>query len=297
MQPTDVCVQWCGEYEIHSAVPAEGPVTVYYPLTQEAFTANFRVTPGLIDRDSIDFDPEARPAVGEWSSLPHRFVVTPEGIHMSSPHMLAGVIEHLSRTGGMKHVFRPSDLPAVRWENVRLTELPVPTALQDYTEVLRGEFRNGFVETRRFQIEPGEVEDAVVARKRFIYLPSQFLEIFRHPMVKAGFDLTTLWGEQLLRPTNWTSLSPFLFSGHLAQTLAYGGAYSESPPSPATISRALKLADEVFSAFGRDYHGLALHSCHAPWCNRICGDGWDHTRVILEDPRRRFTILLAADND
>lgn len=305
MPSNNVCVEWCGEYEIHytcapnSRAPVAGPIAVYFPLTGETFSSNFLPTPGLTDRNSSNFIPTARPITGGASSSRDRFEITPEGIRSSNPHItgLKGIVARLFETGGLRHVFRPSAPPSTRWEVVHLKQSPVPLAVESYCEALRKEYSNGFVEARSYRIESGELEDAVISCKRYPSIPTQFLETLRHPSVKADFGIGTLDSECLLRPANWTYFSPFLFSGYLAQVLAYGGAYTPVPQPFSSVSRALKLADDVFSSFHRNYHDLELHTCHKPWCDRFHDVAWDKTWIIFEPSSRLLTILLASDTD
>jgi hypothetical protein len=168
--------------------------------------------------------------------------------------------------------------------------------VEAYCDALRKEFSNGFVEARCYRIESGDVEEAVIACKRYPWTPTQFLETLRHPDVKSEFGIGALDGECLLRPANWAHFSPFLFSGFLAQTLAYGGAYTPLPRLASAISHALRLADDVFSAFHKNYKDLELHTCHKPWCDRFYDIAWDHTWIIFEASSRLLTIVLASDN-
>lgn len=298
-------VEWRDEYEIHysctpdGGAPAEGPIVVYFPIKEEAFASNFIPTPGLTDRHSPDFAPTAhRVSIGATVSSDY-FTVASDGIRSSNPHVsgLTAIIERLLETGGFEHVFHPIAPPPIRWENVQLTELSLPGALDVYCEALRKEYCNGFVEARRYRIESGDFEDAVIAFKRYSWTPVQFLETLRHPKIKADFGITTLDGDCLLSRVNWRQFSPFLFSGFLAETLAYGGAYSSHPSSSDAISRALRIADDVFAEFHRNYYDLELNICHKPWCPRFCDIAWDHTWIIFEPSSRMLTILLASDTD
>jgi hypothetical protein len=300
---SNVGVQWCDGYEIHyaseanSRSPVEGPIVVYLPIQQEAFESTFLPTPGLAERDSAEFDPAAR-LIKERTSN-DRFVITPAGIRTSNPHItgLTGVVERLLASEGFKHVLHPAELPAVRWENIRVTSIPLSSGLEDYCEALRCEYRNGFVEARCYRIDEGEVEDSVLATKRYPENPLQFMEMLRHPVIARGFQVESADWECLIVRANWIDHSPFLFSGFLAETLAYGGAYSRWSASEEVRSKALRLANEVFLEFGGFDQGVSLAVCRKPWCSRFCDIAWDHTWIIFQPTIRTFTILLATDTD
>lgn len=112
-----------------------------------------------------------------------------------------------------------------------------------------------------YSIATGELEDAVLTAKRFCATPSQFLEILRHPMIKADLGMGNEDEQLLSARESWTHYSPFLFSGYLAQTLAYGGAYSHFPTQ---VDVPLATADEVFKDLNRDFHNFEFHCCRKP---------------------------------
>ena len=303
MSPSEIGVEWCDAYEIHyasepnSRAPVEGPMVVYFPVQKEAFASTFLPTPGLTDRHSPDFNPAARLVREKGSN--DCFVITPAGIRTSNPHItgLTGIVERLMATGGFKEVFKPAELPATRWDNIRLASIPLSNGLEDYCEALRTEYSNGFVEARRYRIEEGSVEDSVLTRKRYPWIPTHFMETLRHPIIMGDFEIERADWECLLSRENWTHYSPFLFSGFLAQTLVYGGAYSSWTVTEQGTSRALNLAKAVFAGFGSDYKVLEFYVCNKPWCRRFMDIAWDHTWIVFEPSIRTFTILLATDTD
>lgn len=301
--PSCICVEWCDGYEIHytsqadSRAPVEGPIVVYFPIQKEAFASTFLPTPGLADRNSPDFDPAAR-LVSENGSN-DRFVITAAGIRTSNPHItgLTGIVERLMATGGFKEVFQSAELPVTRWDNIRLASIPLSSGLEEYCEALRDEYGNGFVEARRYRILEGAVEDSVFLWKRYPWSPVQFMEMLRHPTIAGDFEFERADWECLLSRENWTHYSSFLFSGFLAQTLVYGGAYSSSTMVDEVTSRVLEQSNGVFSGLGSDYKGLTLYVCRKPWCRRLMDVAWDHTWIVFEPLIRTFTILLATDTD
>jgi hypothetical protein len=305
MKSGNIGVEWCGQYEIqyccstNSRTPIAGPVVVYWPVSKEAFTFNFLPTPGLYDRDSAAFDPKARLVSNQGSPALDRFLVTPEGVRSSNPYItgLKGIVAHLLATGGLQHVLRPVPPPAVRWEEVSLTRVAVADAWATYCEALRSEYRNGFVELQTYRIESNDIGDAVLATKSHPWTPTQFLETLRHPAITADFGISITDPACLIDPSQWHHYSPFLFSGFLAQTLANGGAYSDSPSSASSIERAIKIADDVFTSCHRRYQGLDLHTCHKPWGDRFYDIAWDHTWIIQDRHSRQLAILMASDTD
>ncbi|QIF00185.1 hypothetical protein [Roseimicrobium sp. ORNL1] len=302
---SSIGIEWCGPYEIQycsatgSRAPIAGPVVVYWPLSKEAYTFNFLPTPGLYDRSSPDFDAQARLVSKQGCRSPDRFLVTPEGIRTSNPHItgLFDIVARLVSTGGLQHVLKPVPPPAFRWEEVSLTRVAVTEALAAYVEALGFKYLNGFVEAQTYHIDSNHISDTVLATKSHPWTPTQFLEILRHPTVLADFDISITDQDCLIDRSNWQHYSPYLFSGFLAQTLAYGGAYPSIHPSASPIESAITLADNVFTSFQRRYDGLDLRVCHKPWGNRFHDIAWDHTWIIQDHRSRQLTILMASDTD
>jgi hypothetical protein len=294
-------VLWRDGYEIHytsecnSLAPVEGPVLVYFPVREESYASTFIPVPGLNDRDSPDFDPTARPVRGEKSF--DRFTISPEGIRSSNPYPtgIQDIVARLMDNDGFKHVFSPCEPPSTLWKNMNLARLPTSPALAAYCEALSKEYANGFVETQSYRIEPGVVEDTVLAAKPLGMSPTPFLEILRHPRVQSDFEVKAIDAEMLLR--GWITHSSYLLSGFFAQTLAYGGAYSQFPCSSDRTAEALRLADDVFSDFGRNYRDLTLFTFSRNWCQRFHDIAWDHTWIVSVPSLRTLTILLASDTD
>jgi hypothetical protein len=295
-------VEWCGDYEIHycapkgSRTPTEGPITVYFPLRGEAYCSRFIPTPGLVDTTSESFDAKARLVkTGPWGNA-DRFVVGPDGIYTSNPHItgLTGIVDRLIKSGGLKHVFKPCELPPLRWENVDLLPLAIPASLTRYCDALRSVFTNGFVECKAYEIAAGATNEAILEAKGLLFFPGKFLEILRHPLIRSDFRIEEADETSIGDSKNWTRYSPFLFSGYLAQTLSAGGAYIGMWDD---LSVPLALADAVLNDFNRDYRNFDLSVCRKPWCRRFCDIAWDHTWIISDRELRRLTILMASDTD
>ncbi|MCB1278797.1 hypothetical protein [Prosthecobacter sp.] len=305
MNPLETAIEWRDGHEIHycaqsnSAAPKAGPVVIYEPLSQQARTFNFLPCSGLFDRNSPDFEPRARLVSGGGLWPTDRFIVVPEGIRTSNPHLtgLFGVIDHLRRTDGLEHVCRQVEPPSLRWENLDIEEIKPTSALQDYCNALGQEYRNGFVESRTYQINDNALGISLIAKKRQPWIPTQFLEIMRHEDIVNQFGISERQDQVLIRPINWQYYSAFLLSGFFAQTLARGGAYSPSPITAERIDDAKRLGDSVFASFKDAHTDLEFYACDKPWCSRHGAIAWDLTWVILQPKARLLTLIMATDTD
>ncbi|TDU80840.1 hypothetical protein EI77_00138 [Prosthecobacter fusiformis] len=299
----NIGIEKCDDYEIHYLYethwrsPAQGPIVVYFPEKQTAFSSHYIPSPGLADRHSADFDPMARAITSNrWSN--DRFLISKGGIRCNNPSIsgLASIVARLFNTDGFERVFQPCQPPFIRWENLRLVEVPVPAGLSDYCDALKGKYLNGFVEAKWYEIEQGSVQDAIMG-KRHPWWPNQFLEILRHPQVAHDFRYGDVDVDCLALVENWIHHSPFLLTGFFQQILCYGGAYSHYDSSSEAIAEALRLADGVFADFGSTYKDIELHVCNKPWCDRFYDVAWDHTWIIFSASMRQLTIILASDTD
>ncbi|MGV3532630.1 MAG: hypothetical protein ACO1QR_09705 [Chthoniobacteraceae bacterium] len=291
-------VAWCDEYEIHycahteTPAPSEGPITVYFPLTGEAYCSRFIPRPGLTDRTSPDFNPNAR-RVSDRSLDIDRFSIDEEGIRTSNPHILTAIVSRLIKTGGLKRVFQPCAPPLVRWENAQLLPIPMPVSLAQYCDALRSLFTNGFVDCAVYEVARGPLEDAIVESKSLLSPGVQFLEILRHPDIQSSFQIERADEALISERTKWTHYTPFYLVGHLAQTLVSGGAYENMW---GKVDVALDLSSAVLKDLNRNYRNFDLFVCDAAWCPRFDGI-IDHTLIVFDHELRRLVVLMASDTD
>lgn len=291
-------VAWCGEYEIHYCAspktwaPAEGPITVYFPLTREAYRSRFIPKPGLTDRASPDFDPNAR-RISDLSADIDRFSIGDEGIRTSNPNILTAIVSRLIKTGGLKRVFQPCAPPSVRWENAQLLPLPIPVGLAQYCDALRSVFTNGFVDCAAYKLANGPLEDAILESKSLSSPGVQFLEILRHPDIQSSFKIEQANEGLISDRTKWTHYTPFMLVGHLAQTLVWGGAYGNTWEN---VDVALELSSAVLKDLNRSYRNFDLFVCREAWCQKFdCII--DHTWIIFDHELRYLVVLMASDTD
>lgn len=298
----NIGIERCGDYEIHYLYelhwrnPARGPIVVYFPEKQKAFSSHYIPSPGLADRHAADFDPKARAITSRWSN--DRFLISKDGIRCNNPSIsgLASVVARLFSTEGFERVFQPCPPPFIRWENLRFAEVQVPAGVSDYCDALREKYANGFVEAKCYEIDQGRVQDAIMGR-RHPWWPNIFLEILRHPQVARDFCYDEVDVDCLAKGENWLHYSPFLLTGFFHEILCYGGAYSHYDASSEAIENSRKLAEGIFDDFGQNYKDIELHVCHKPWCKRFYDVAWDHTAIIFSSSLRQLTIILASDTD
>jgi hypothetical protein len=113
-------------------------------------------------------------------------------------------------------------------------------------------------------------------------------------MIDLDFFISSRDDEILCDSSNWEGLSPFLFSGWLAEVLYNGGAYRSIADR---LPQVLEAADNVFRDLNRDYRNFGLWVNSKPWMKEFHDIAWDHTWIILDREARRLTILMASDTD
>lgn len=295
-------VEWRDDYELHYSTTygdqktkASTDVTVYFPLLREAFRKPFAFAPGLNDRASPDFDGRAK-AIGKGQSQQQGyFCILPKEIKFNGRGGadIEGIVSRLLESGGLRRVFEPVELPAIRWENVQLDPLTLPSDVSWYFDALRQEYSHGFVQARAYCIEAGELASSVFRFKRWWHTPVMQLELLRHPRIRADFEFAEMDEKMLMSRANWRYYSPFLAAGFLAETLAVGGAYSRSDRDPIPSVHRAELA---FAELNRNYRNFEFHASHAMWCKKL-GGLIDHTWLIFDEEIRRLIVLFAMDSD
>lgn len=295
-------VEWRKPLEFHyqadstSGLPLPGPLILYDPIRQEACAQTIIPCPGLVMPDDPQFDATARRTSRAKCFRNDAFSIRPEGIYLSNPYItgIEGLIEHLHQTDGFEHVFQRCLLPETRWENAKLVPEDESPAWADYSSMLREVYVNGFVRLKTYRIEEGSLNDLLLFKwpGYTSYIP--FLELMRHPVIDQDFVITGRMDEVLCDSSNWRVLSPFLFSGWLAQVLHEGGAYRSAADR---LSQVLKVAGNVFREINRDYRNFGLWVNCEPWMKEFYDIAWDHTWIILDRDARRLTIMMASDTD
>ncbi len=90
--------------------------------------------------------------------------------------------------------------------------------------------------------------------------------------------------------------SSFLFDGHLAHGLYYGGAYSTKTRLDAKRAKQLALAvcDDIFEQRFSEVSFFTNWGSWTPWFHGIA---WDWTAFLFDRRKRRFSILAVTDTD
>ncbi|MFN7560671.1 MAG: hypothetical protein ACK5TH_02740 [Prosthecobacter sp.] len=295
-------VEWRKPFEFHyqadstSGLPIPGPLIVYDPIRQEARSQTIIPCPGLIVRGDPQFDATARRTSSAKCFRNDAFSIKADGIYLSNPYItgIEGLVEHLHHTHGFEQVFQRCPLPETRWENASLLREDETPAWANYCSMLRQLYGNGFVRLQTYRIAESSLNDHLLLKWPGYtgYIP--FLELMRHPMIDLDFFISSRDDEILCDSSNWEGLSPFLFSGWLAQVLSYGGAYSSAANR---LPQVLEAADKVFREVNRDYRNFGLWVNRKPWMKEFYDVAWDHTWIILDREARRLTILMASDTD
>jgi hypothetical protein len=91
----------------------------------------------------------------------------------------------------------------------------------------------------------------------------------------------------------WEGMSDLTFSGELAHSLRFGGAYRSIP-----TSRAIMLADNLRQCLFQDrYDDICVLRSFTPWNSWFWDIAWDQTWFLLDKRMQRFYLLLLTDTD
>lgn len=89
--------------------------------------------------------------------------------------------------------------------------------------------------------------------------------------------------------------SPFLFDGHLAHWLFYGGAYWQQRGDGR--SEKQMAIDFCKAAFDLRFSEMLYYISYEAWTSWFNGIAWDLTAILFDQRKRNLWILAATDTD
>lgn len=261
-------------------------VSVYFFQNEQAYVANF-----IPDRERTHAPVPQRVKMFERDY----YACTPSGIYTSIPAFLGistAIADLIERRQFETH-FAPGPPPISRWSKLRLNEIPLSQAAEDYRAKLAELYSNGSVLLTQYEAADRNEFETCCRTQQPGHRSVFQTELFRNPLLVSlpvfeGADYTAL------TLSTWTPVSPWILCGTLCGAVYSGGAYHGLAPD---YQRAIALGEAAWAAlWGHNYRSLYTWETNADWSKWFKGLP-DWTLVSLDRDSAKITCLFATDTD
>jgi hypothetical protein len=282
------------EWSIYFERSDQGPsftepirVSIYSHRTTESLQATFLP------------DPQGKMSEIDGKVIFERRHYTPtkDGIYLRDPRYwgISDTVKDLHAHGTLREYFTPTSPPLYRWSTLRLRELPLPAAAEDYRATLAKLYGNGLVALRVFEAENAADFQACLRWQPAFYHAVCAPEILRNPSVNAELGIISPEENVAIADLKWRGEGPFHLAATFASALYYGGAYDHLSPD---YQQSWDLANRAReSLWGTNYQSVFAWSCSAPWCAWFHDIAWDWTFLAVEPDTSRITCMFTTDTD